>query len=127
MASSVATLATSKAWLSRPMPWVAITRARAAASSGIRAAKTAPPKTMSRMTRAASTPTPTDSPVPEFSELVMDWPPREMWTLAPSADSAAAIRFLASVLVTLADFLSHVTVAKATVPSRLIWAAPSLV
>ena len=58
MASSVATLATSKAWLSRPMTEVAITRARAAASSGIRADKTAPPKTMSRMTRAASTPTP---------------------------------------------------------------------
>jgi len=54
----------------------------------------------------------------------MDWPPTEMCTSGPSADSAAPIRFLASAVVTWVEGLSQVTRAKAIVPSRLICAAP---
>jgi hypothetical protein len=61
-----------------------------------------------------------------FSELEMASPPREIWTLGPLAVSAALMRLLASVLVTLTDFIIQVTLAKATVRSGLICAAPSL-
>ena len=91
------------------------------------AENSAPPKMRSMMARAARRPTATDAPTLALSELEMDWPLREMWVFGPSADSAAAMRFLASALVTLAAALAHVTVAKATVLSRAIWAAPSLV
>ena len=56
------------------------------------------------------------------SEVSMDWPPREMRTSGPSADSAAAISLPASAVVTWVEGLSQVTRAKAMVPSRLICA-----
>jgi len=102
------------------------TSATAAPARGSSEASTAPPKMTSRTTSAAITPTPTENPGLGRSELVMDWPAREMCTVAPSADSAAVIRFLASVVVICAACLSQVTRANATVPSRLTCAAPAL-
>ena len=76
------------------------------------------------MASAAATATTTDIAMLGRSEVSMDWPPSEMRTSGPSADSAALIRCCASAVVTLADGLSQVTRAKAMVPDRLICAAP---
>ena len=81
---------------------------------------------ISRMASAAATATTTDIPMLGRSEVSMDWPPSEMRTSGPSADSAALIRFCVSAGVTWAAGLSQVTRAKAMVPDRLICAAPFL-
>ena len=127
MASWLETLAMSNAWESRPMSEVAVTSARPAVARGSSEDSSAPPKTSSRMTSAAATATTTDIPMLGRSEVSMDWPPREMCTSGPSADSAAAISLPASAVVTWVEGLSQVTRAKAMVPSRLIGAAPAAV
>ena len=84
----------------------------------------APPKTTKRITRAAITATRTELPGLGRSQLLMAGPPNEMCTSGPSADSAAWTSWPASGAVMVDDCLLQVTVAKATVPSRLIWDAP---
>jgi hypothetical protein len=69
-------------------------------------------------------PTPTDRPSPARSELVIAGPSSETLTRRPSAVSAALIRLPASALEIWAESLSQVTLAKATVPVRLICADP---
>jgi hypothetical protein len=86
-----------------------------------------PPKTISRMASAAMMPATTDGPGLARSEFVIDAPPRDTWTLAPSAVCAAAIRACASAAVTSAGCASQMTRAKATVPFRLTCAAPAAV
>jgi hypothetical protein len=117
--SSVDTLETLIAWLSRSTAKMAMTRAKPAPASGSSAGSSAPPKMISRMTSAAIVPTPVAAPGLGRSSLVMDVPLSETRTIAESADSAALIRLLASAVVTCADCASQVTVAKATVPSLL--------
>ena len=102
-----------------------MTSASAAPASGVRAARSAPPKTISRMTSAATTPTATDGPGLARSEFVIDAPPRETCTPGPSAVCAAVMRVSASAAVTWSGCLSQVTRAKATVPSLLTCAAPA--
>ena len=70
------------AWLSRPMSELPRTSATIAPSSGSSAARTDPPKTTSRTASAAITPTATVNPGSGRSELLMDWPLREMCTVA---------------------------------------------
>ena len=72
-----------------PMP-----SARIAVTSGSSEASIAPPKTISRMASAAAMPTPTDRPRPGRSELVMDWPPSEIWTFGPVRGLRRADQFL---------------------------------
>jgi hypothetical protein len=124
-ASSVDTLEMLIAWLSRPMSEFPRMSAKPAPARGSSEASTAPPKMTSRMTSAASTPTATVKPGLGRSELVMDWPLREICTVVLSADSAALIRLLASAVVTWLACLSQMTTAKATVPSRLISPPPA--
>ena len=69
-------------------------------------------------------PTRTELPGLGRSQLLMAGPPNEMCTSGPSADSAAWTSWPASGAVMVDDCLLQVTVAKATVPSRLIWDAP---
>ena len=88
---------------------MAITRARPAVTRGSSEDSTAPPKMISRMASAAATATTTDIPMLGRSEVSMDWPPSEMRTSGPSADSAALIRFCVSAGVTWAAGLSQVT------------------
>ena len=99
--------------------------ASSALASGSSEASSAPPNTISSTASAAAMPTPSERPRPARSELLMAGPPSEMCTSAPSADSAALIRCRASAVVTWAEGRSQVTRAKATVPDRLICAAPA--
>ena len=84
----------------------------------------APPKTSNKIKRAATTPTRTELPGLGRSQLLMAGPPNETCTSGPSADSAVWTSWPASAVVIDDVCLLQVTVAKATVPSRLIWDAP---
>ena len=77
------------------------------------------------MISAATTPTATEAPRVGRSELVIDWPSTDTCTSGPSADSAVVMRWSASAVVMLADWVSQVTLANAMVSSRLICPAPS--